>query len=439
MDSLTHKARSAAKRLFSSQANERTTLYAVGGLRIYETQDPDFARQVLKWHKNFPMPSFVRGSLEKLIGKSLIVDEGESWSLTHAALKPLFSKGAIGTKIMPMLVDQCEEMIDRWLKTPHPVDLEAEMRDLTGRTIMKVIFGDGISQTQAAAVIEATSVEIDTFNPTSPYMLVSAASRIFNRPYDLISEPKGEVLRALETANGVYQDIIDERRKLDTQPSDVLGVLIDMKTPEGKPLTDAQIKDQLRMFVFAGHETTAVGLTNTIHELLKPENAPELQKIKDETARVLGRQAMEPKHYDQLPVSRAAFREGLRIHPSAHRIAREALDDMQLKNIQVRGGDLVWIDVLAMHHDAGLWPTPEQFSLDRFSGKPDLNAFLPFGAGARQCLGGVLAIEEGMTVLASIFNKVAPQKMGKGITGHINGVTRRPKDKLFLHVRQLTK
>src|SRR5690606_37306466 len=73
---------------------------------------------------------------------------------------------------------------------------------------------------------------------------------------------------------------IRERRGLAEQPDDVLGALIKARLPNGKLLTDRDIRNQVLMLIIAGHETTAESLTFAIKEISK---RPDIQKkMRDE-------------------------------------------------------------------------------------------------------------------------------------------------------------
>ena len=53
-------------------------------------------------------------------------------------------------------------------------------------------------------------------------------------------------------------------------------------------------------------------------------------------------------------------------------------------------GDIIFIPIIAIHHDPKYYPEPEKFDPERFRDeKNTINplTYLPFGAGLRHCIG----------------------------------------------------
>ena len=67
------------------------------------------------------------------------------------------------------------------------------------------------------------------------------------------------------------------------------------------------------------------------------------------------------------------------------------------------------VGVYALHRDPALWDDPETFDPDRFSVERsrgrDRWQFLPFGAGARSCIGDHFAMLEATLGLASLVRR----------------------------------
>ena len=101
--------------------------------------------------------------------------------------------------------------------------------------------------------------------------------------------------------------------------------------------------------------------------------------------------------------------ETLRMYPPASRLDRVASNDYEYEGIKIKKGQVVGVAIYAMHHDPDLYPNPEKFDPNRFSDENKKNresvAFLPFGAGPRNCIGMRFALIEIKLLLASILSK----------------------------------
>lgn len=104
------------------------------------------------------------------------------------------------------------------------------------------------------------------------------------------------------------------------------------------------------------------------------------------------------------------IQETMRLYPPVPIIAREALNDMKLGNINVPKGVNIWSIVSLLHTDPGTWgPDSYKFNPERFANGitsackyPFL--YMPFGIGPRMCLGQNLAMVELKILMALILS-----------------------------------
>jgi len=95
------------------------------------------------------------------------------------------------------------------------------------------------------------------------------------------------------------------------------------------------------------------------------------------------------------------IRETLRLYPAAPQLTRVACCDFFLKEYRISAGVVVLIDIVTMQREPVIWGDdaleyrPERFSPEESQGRPSL-AWIPFGMGAKVCLGGRLAISDGV-------------------------------------------
>ena len=84
-------------------------------------------------------------------------------------------------------------------------------------------------------------------------------------------------------------------------------------------------------------------------------------------------------------------------------MARLAKEPVRIGGFDLPAGCSVGACTFLLHRRPELWPEPEVFEPARFIGKkPGPFDYLPFGAGARRCLGAGLALQTLRQVAAEV-------------------------------------
>lgn len=166
---------------------------------------------------------------------------------------------------------------------------------------------------------------------------------------------------------------------------------------------------QIKLFIFAGHDTTSTGAIFTYH--LLSQHPKILGKVRAEHDTVFGPDASsaasilssKPSLLNQLPYTLAVIKESLRIYPTVAAL-RDGQSDFFMLN--EKGQNLptlhcvVWGDHYGTHHNPRYWARPEDFLPERFLVPeddelyPPKNAWRPFERGPRNCVGQELALAE---------------------------------------------
>ncbi len=113
----------------------------------------------------------------------------------------------------------------------------------------------------------------------------------------------------------------------------------------------------------------------------------------------------------KLPFLDSVISETLRLYPPLLRLEREAMEDIDLdnSNVKISKGVIVEIPVYAIHHDSEYYENPFVFNPDRFMPQNRSNiipySYIPFGAGPRNCIGMRFALLEAKLALAKITQK----------------------------------
>jgi cytochrome P450 len=132
--------------------------------------------------------------------------------------------------------------------------------------------------------------------------------------------------------------------------------------------------------------------------------------------------------------------ETLRLYPPAYFFGRETLREIEIQGYRIPPGSQVLLSPFATHRDPRFFPDPDRFDPERFS--PELrdarprNAYFPFGAGPRKCIGERFAMMEAMLVLAAIGQRWRLCSEGEARPEIDPRITLRPKGGMPLTVRR---
>jgi cytochrome P450 len=98
----------------------------------------------------------------------------------------------------------------------------------------------------------------------------------------------------------------------------------------------------------------------------------------------------------------------------------------------------VFIPIYALHRHARLWEEPDRFDPERFmperKAKYARTQHMPFGFGARTCIGASFAIMEALAILATLVRRTDFEWDGKHAPEPLSRVTLRPKGGMPLRV-----
>ncbi|KAF8796723.1 Cytochrome P450 3A11 like protein [Argiope bruennichi] len=237
---------------------------------------------------------------------------------------------------------------------------------------------------------------------------------------DIIAQRK----KTGQTRNDFLQLLMDTAKELSEDPKSEIkekeaedmasmygGVSTDhqvFKNVTKKELTINELVAQCIIFFLAGYDTTASTLSFVMYNLALYEDIQErvhkeLVDALEETNGELTYDALQSMKYMDNVIS-----ETLRLYPPAVRTERQAASEYKLgeTGITIPKGMILTIPIYAMHRDPEFFPDPDKFDPERFNqenkSKREQYAFLPFGAGPRNCVGMRFALMEIKVCLAYI-------------------------------------
>lgn len=207
--------------------------------------------------------------------------------------------------------------------------------------------------------------------------------------------------RELRKIDAYLYQIIAHKRQKSAQGTDLIGTLIDMGWD------DDLIRDQLMTMLIAGHDTSTASLAWSLYFLGKYPTVQE--RARQEVLTILSDAHPNYAHLSQLTYLNAVIAEALRLYPPIHLGSRIATQDLTFRNYRIKKGERVLYSIYLSHRDPRYWEQPNDFIPERFLGdsKPSSQAYyyLPFGKGARNCIGLAFADVETKVVLARLLQK----------------------------------
>lgn len=193
----------------------------------------------------------------------LMTDEAEHARM-RSLLMPAFTRAAL-RGYRDMIASVAREHITRW--RPHAtINSLDHMNALTLDIILRVVFG--VTDPKVKAELTSRLQQIINIHPAILAGVPYPSLKRMN-PWKRFFHNQTKIDEIL------YREIASRRIDSDlTARTDVLSRLLQTKDTPTKPLTDAELRDQLITLLLAGHETTAAALSWTLWELA---HAPEIQ------------------------------------------------------------------------------------------------------------------------------------------------------------------
>jgi cytochrome P450 len=369
------------------------------GRSLYAVFHPDAVRRVLATEADrYRKDTVFYEELRSALGDGLLNSQDERWLRQRRFVQPLFTRRRIAGYAESM-ADEAAGLVDWWRSLAAAgtvIDVHAEMSRLTLRIVGRLLFG--------ADVEHATPAVRYAFPILGGHVRRRAFAPV-RVPHDWPTPANRRAARAQRTIRGVCDDLIARRR---AEPGgaggdDLLSLLVEARDG-AEALDDTEIRDQILIFMLAGHDTTAIALTFALHLLGRH---PDVQRrLQDEVDTVLGGRPPAAGDLERLPYAAMVLKESMRIYPPAPALGRRTADGDVIDGWEIPPGSDVALSPWVTHRHPAFWPEPERFDPERFAPEREAgrhrHAYLPFGAGPRACIGQYFSMLEAVIALAVI-------------------------------------
>jgi len=219
------------------------------------SEPADVEHVLITNHRNYSKGA-VQAREASLFGNGLLLSEGEFWRSQRRIMQPAFHRRRV-EQYAGIMTASTERMLAEW-RDGTTRDIHHDMMRLTLEIVVKVLFGADVRD-QAHRLAHAFAVVGEHFQVVY--------DRTFFVPEWIPIPGNRRYRKALDSLDGEVERIIRERRARDTGGDDLLGLLLEMRDDEGRPMSDRQLRDEVMGLFLAGHETTAHTLGFACHLL----------------------------------------------------------------------------------------------------------------------------------------------------------------------------
>jgi len=335
--------------------------------------------------------------LRKSIGSSLFVMRHDEWLPRRRLLQPLFTKKHVRGYGNDMA--QAAEAIAMSWESDRDIDLDVESRRLTMRALGRSVLGLDLDE-EADRLSEPLRIVVE-------YIADRGMSPI-HLPRWVPTRRNRRARAASADLRRLAADVLKSCREDPDRDAPLVRALMGAVDPAtGRQLTDDEIRDELIVFISAGHDTTATTMAYTLWQLGRH---PELQDRVRAEVDAIGDRQLTPDDVPSLGYTVQVLHEALRLCPPGAANGRVLTQDIEVDGYRAKAGSMVTVGVYALQRDPRLWERATEFDPDRF--RPELAKsidrwqYLPFGAGPRTCVGDHFAMLELALALATIVRTV---------------------------------
>lgn len=399
--------------------------------RLVFISEPEYFKHVLVTKADSYVKYF--DGLKPIFGKSMITNDGALWQKIRMPQQPAFHPDMFGEYI-PYFVKAIQAKMDIWAKlakSGESFEMVEQTWTLAADMICKALFDRDMP-----------------FNPHIVFKYVKTYTDVTNHRDIRLKIQSGELLELDEQdpAKAVEAWVSVPPAVLGADPREhrertllklIESAVADPAVPE---FDHQQAMDELKQYLWAGTETTALTLAWALYELSrKPEMA---ERVRAESQAVLGDREPTAADYSALAYTRAVIQETMRIYPPVWGLIRVATENDVIGGKEIRPGDRIALFAYGAHHNPKFWSEPEEFRPERWMGgaakKQVKYSYIPFGAGKRSCIGGAMSQVENTLALALLLRRFRPEYVGPDPAGINATVTLTPKGGLPFKIRELS-
>ena len=403
---------------------------SIGNERVVFLSEPEHFKRVLVTKADDYIKYF--DGLKPIFGKSMITHDGVLWQKIRMPQQPAFHPDMFAEYI-PYFLAAIAKKMEVWselARTGETVEMVEQTWTLAADMICKALF-DRDMPFNPHVIFKYVKTYTDVTNHKSVRQ-----KKVSGEDFEINEESTAKAVMAWWSVPPAVMAADPREMRERTLLKLIEAAVADPSIPE---FDQQQAIDELKQYLWAGTETTAITLAWALYECSrKPEIAA---RIRAESDAVIGDRAPTAADYAGLAYTRAVIQETMRIYPPIWGLTRVAAKEDEIDGRKIRPGDRIVLFAYGTHHSPKYWDDPETFKPERFMGeaarKRKPYTYIPFGGGKRSCIGGAMSQVENTLALAMLLRKFRPEYVGADPAPLNATVTLTPKGGLHFKIREL--
>lgn len=377
--------------------------------------------------RNFRKGGNMWASVRSLFGNGLVVSEGDYWLRQRRMMQPQFHRRHIAG-LFDLMLTAIDELMATWPHSATGFDFSTAVNQITMQVIVRTMFGGQLDDDEFNRLSVAMTDALD-------YLLVGVVGE--SLPSWTPLPGKRRYAAARQTFDEIVYRVIARSRTAQNEANLLAMLLNTVDSETGEQMSDEQLRDEVATIFVAGYETTAIALAWAADYLAR--NVALQTKVTEAIDSAIGQDDPDLMSLRSLGLVKRTFQEALRIRPSAWFLPRLTVEDDEIDGYPIPAGTQVALMIYHIHHHPEQWDDPECFNPERFDDDIAQSrhafAYVPFGAGQRQCIGRDFAYMEGQLILTRLLQRYQIRPYGPPAQPQLSS-TLRPKGGVRLNLER---
>ncbi|KAK7286960.1 hypothetical protein RJT34_22337 [Clitoria ternatea] len=386
-------------------------LYSSGAIQWLLVTDIEIVKEVLMHTSlNLGKPSYLSKDMGPLLGQGILSSSGPIWAHQRKIIAPELYLDKVKAMVN-LIVDSTNIMLKSWETriggegVVSEIKIDEDMRSLSADIIARACFGSNYIEGE----------EIFSKLRDLQKLLSKTHAGIPGFRY-LPSKINRQVWKLEKEISSTISKLIKQRQE-ETHEQDLLQMILEgAKNYEDSDVffsnsisRDRFMIDNCKNIFFAGYETTAITASWCL--MLLAAHQEWQDRARAEVFAVCGKGAVDASMLRNMKTLTMVIQETLRLYPPAAFVVRRVLSDINLKGILIPEGMNIQIPIPVVQQDPELWGhdadkfNPERFANGVVGACKVPHGYIPFGNGARVCVGQHLAMTELKIILSLILFK----------------------------------